>query len=93
MRVSGAGASSHPLLPVLQIGAAILNFTLASLVAGDPELPAIFPTDPDTLIYAGFHILFIGRVLWAFQRASTQRARDLAMFTEAIGSTRRDPRT
>jgi uncharacterized membrane protein (DUF485 family) len=91
MRLHAGGASTHPLLPTLHVAAAILNFALAALVAGDPEYPEVFPTDPDMLIYASLHILFIGRVLWAFRSAAAQRARDLAMFSDLLGASPRDP--
>jgi hypothetical protein len=91
MRASGFATSSHPLLPVLHIAAAILNVTLAATVAGDPELSVVFPSEPDILIYAALHVLFIGRVLWAYRAAATQRPRDLAVFTEALRA-RRDPK-
>lgn len=92
MRASGGGVSTHPLLPVLHIAAAILNFTLAATVAGDPEFSVVLPARPDTLLYAGLHALFIGRVALAFRVASGQRARDLSMYTDALASSRRDPK-
>lgn len=92
MRASGGGASGHPLLPVMHIAAAILNFTLAAAVAGDPEFSVFLLTEPTTLVYAGLHVLFIGRVLWAFRSSASQRQRDLAMFTEALAQLRRDPK-
>ena len=77
---------SHALLPVLFIAAALLNLVLTALLSRDPEAMGFEVNNPDVLIYALVHILFLGRVIQATRYAATQRALDADQLSRLLGS-------
>lgn len=84
----GGSGGIDPLYSGLFVGAAVLNLAPVGLLTAGSESPMIGPVPVELLVYGLFHAVFVGRVASARRFAARQRDRDLAMFTQQLGSHR-----